>query len=248
MSEVKRDLGIDWINGMVYAEPGVGKTLWAAGGIGTPLDEVLFINIEGGLQTIRNLPKKPLVEHIGVGTPGDHRDAVARLEEITWKVISKAKGYENIQMVVADSISELQNRDLEDVVEDAKKDIDDIGQDEYRKSTYRMRKVMRLLRDAPFHVILTALTKTARDRKTQDVVAIGPALTKALGESIIGFMDFVWYMYVDEKTGERCFLTKRRGPIYAKTRDDREHPAFPEILRGMTLPQVFEAFKKTGEK
>lgn len=240
---------LQYINGMVYGDPGVGKTHWAATAVGSDMDEVLFINIEGGLQTIRNFKKLPRVEHIGVGDPNSKIEAVSKLEEVIWKVISKAPGFGDIRTVVIDSVSELQNRDLEDVVEDAKKDIDDIGQDEYRKSTYRMRKVMRLARDAPFHLILTGLTKTARDRKTQEVVGMGPALTRALGESIIGFMDFVWYMYEDPQTKERCFLTRKKGPVYAKTRDDRDNPAFPEILRGATLPQVHTAFKTPkGEK
>jgi len=227
---------------LVYGEPGTGKTHWICNGVvgHTGLDKMLLLNIDAGTMSLTGM-KAPIIKTIG-NRFDSKSDIIKRCEDEIMKAIGGKGEYEGIRTIGLDSVSELQNRDLEDL--SAGKD--DLGRDEYRKSTNRLRKVLRMLRDAPFTVLVTALPKTARD-PDGNVTSIYPALSRAAAESINGFMDAVWYTFVD-KDGKHCLMTKKKGAIYAKARGPLAK--FPEILRDTTFPAVYDTVQKTvqGDK
>lgn len=220
---------------LIYGEPGVGKTTWACQGVGHPgLDKVLLINIDGGTMALNGMPVKPIIKTIGSKAQLTKSDIIKAVEQLIWQAISQKGEFEGVKTIVLDSVSELQNRDLEDLATGK----DDVERDDYRKSTTRLRRVLRLLRDTPFTVIVTALPKTQRTPEGI-VQSVYPALSKAAAESINGFMDAVWFAFRDEKkNNEFVILTKKKSPYYAKGRGPLDQ--FPEMIRGMTLPQIYD--------
>ncbi len=215
---------------LIYGKPGVGKTIMAGQAMDHPdLGEVLFLPIEGGLLSIAD--KDPKWIDVGKGPDGrPNGRTLANLEDLVWKLVTKAPGFAEYKTLVIDSVTDLQVRDLEDIVGEEKKqtssrDLGDIHIGDYGKDTARMRRILRMLRDSDLNVILTALSKEVIPEGKDKPTDAGPALTKSLAESIMGYMDFVWYLYVKQKVVEgqppeevRTLLTQTRGVFRAKTR------------------------------
>jgi hypothetical protein len=237
------------LNVLVYGPPGAGKTFFAASAMShKDLSEVLFLNVEGGLLTIADRE----YSSVDLGRDDDGRpngNTLKDLEDIVWKVVTKSPGFEKFKTLVLDSVTELQVRDLEDVIAEAKKkgkarEIDELTQNDYGKNTSRMRRILRMLRDANVNVIVTALAKQVTPEGQSVPSEIVPSLTKALAESIQGYMDFVWYLFPD-KEGQRRLFTQPTGPVRAKTR----HTAFAEKLGNQVvnpqLPAIYDLLCKT---
>lgn len=202
---------------LIFGRPGVGKTEFAAQAQETPdMADVLFINIEGGLLTVRNRD----ISAIDVGRKDDgssNDDIVGDVEKVIWAIATKQPGYDTIQTIVCDSASELQTRDLEDIVKKlAKHDIDTRFQQDYGMNTARLKRIFRMLKDLNVNVIFTAIERvTLEGTKT---VEVAPALTDKVKEALMGYVDFVWYYYKDAD-GKRWLLTDEKGPFRAKTRN-----------------------------
>lgn len=230
---------INWIKGLIYSGAGVGKTRWLGSAIGDPdTDRVVFLDIEGGIISLQDIPREKY-EYKKIGDKVSKVQVLKAFEDEIWKIIAGTPPYKGIKTIAVDGGSELQNRDLEDIVGSK----DDIDRDDYRKSTTRLRKLFRTLRDAPFHVLMTALEKKAMDPKTGAVLSVGPALTRALAESTVGFMDFVWNEQIDANN-KRVFVTQRSNGVYAKTRDSVEKPMFPKLIKvdEMSFPDVVRLY------
>lgn len=233
------------IKALLYGSPGVGKTTLASEAMDHPsLGQVLFLNIEGGLLTISH--RRPNVIDIGRnedGSPNGH--ALDDLEKVVWAIVNKEKGFEKFKTVVLDSVTELQVRDLEDVVaEDKKKkpnrDITLVQRDDYGKNTTRMRRILRMLRDAPVNVIFTALAKKSvpEGGDASKPTSVTPHLTAALAESLMGYVDFLWYLYSDGD-GVRTLLTQERGPFKAKTRQPQFADKIGVLVKNPNLATLY---------
>ena len=231
--------------GLIVGPPGVGKTTFAATAIEHPdMRDILFLNFEGGFlgleKSVRDRVKK-----VDINTPED-------LEATFWALINKDPRYAGIRTVIIDSGTEMQTMSLESAVRariarDTKKgktpkdgdefSVDDIYQEDYGKDTARLKRLFRWFRDAPYHVIITALTKEVYSKSVAKGVepkleAVLPSFTAKLNESVRGYMDFVWYMFQDAE-GNRGILTQERGAWKAKTRG----PAFAaELTERVNLP------------
>jgi hypothetical protein len=237
-----------YIKALVYGDPGIGKTTFAATGEGHPqLERTLFINIEGGMLSI-------------AGTSAEATEQlrdVDSVEEVFWGLAQKKEGWEHFQTVVIDSGTELQTMDLEGIVAEARKknkkrSLDDIYLEDYGKSTARLKRVFRQFRDLPMHVIVTCLTKRVMPPNAQKTNAqpraIMPSLTEKLAMSLMGYMDFVWYMYIGEE-GKREILTRDKGPYKAKTRGARFSEALGERVVEPNLATIYDLLIETeGEQ
>lgn len=222
-----------YLKALIYGKPGAGKTLLASTATDHPeLKDVLFINVEGGLMTIND--KDIDAAEIGKNEQGENTNrTIEELETVLWNIIAKQESFAKYRTIVIDSATELQARSLEDVVADSKRkkpdrDVSELTQNDYGKDSVRLRTIFRKLRDAPVNVIITALAKSTLDdpKKVNPVVTeIGPYLTASVKESLMGYMDFVWFLYKDDKEVRRL-LTQEQGLYRAKTR----HPEFAKLI------------------
>lgn len=217
-------------NLMIYGDPGVGKThlaaTWKSEG------QKLLINCDKGSETIRN-DDSILVQDIGLNEDGseNHRD-LEDLEEIFWLLLSKKPPYDKVDTVIIDGATDLQAIDLRNIIyakykkdkkHKEKQAIDEIWQEDYGTNTARMKRVFRLFRDAPFHLIITCHSKKVMPPTTQKNVkvkplALLPSLTDKAGVSIQGMVNYVWYLYQRSSDQQRMLLTQPYDFIRAKTR------------------------------
>ena len=239
-------------NGMIYAPPGAGKTtLFGTAQRHPNMQHVLFIDVEGGLSSVSHIDGI-LYERVGKDDAGkpNHRTC-EDLERIFWSLVNKEKGYEKIQTVVIDSGTELQGMDLQDIVmshvNDPKHRRDNpdlLEQRDYMLNTSRLKRIFRLFRDADFHFFVSALTRKIEDDKG-NMTEMAPHFTQKLGETLMGYMDFVWFMYVD-KDGNRKMLTQPKGPYKAKTRGQEFAEAIGAVVENPTMPELYELYLKSG--
>ena len=222
---------------LVYGDPGVGKTT-LAGGANTHPDTgpVLVANIEGGVLSLADTECDTT----------EQLRTTAEVEEVLWALSHGADGFGKYKTLVVDSATELQTIDLEGIVaaslkKNKKQDRtqDDIFLEDYGKSTARLKRVFRHMKDLPMHVIVTALTKTEMPANAHKMTNpqpknVGPALTSKLANSLMGYMDSVWYMYTEEVEGggtDRCLLTQKHGVYQAKTRGQNFSRELGSVVR-----------------
>lgn len=228
---------------LLYGGPGRGKTFFAAEAQGNPdLADVLFVNIEGGLLTVSDRD----VTAIDIGKNDDgssNHNIIGDLEKVVWALATKQPGYDTVKTVVVDSVSELQTRDLEDLVKNAgKHDIDVREQRDYGIDTNRLKRVLRQLKDLNLNVIFTAIYKEITNDSGK-VIEICPALTDKVKEALMAYVDFVWYLYTEGegKDQKRILLTEQKGLFRAKTRNK----AFYELIgQKIENPKFSELYAK----
>ncbi len=249
---------VDRMKILVYGPQGAGKTYLAATAQDHPaMRDVLFLSIEGGLMT---------VAHRGDIMAEDIPSTDA-LEDIFWKIANKDPKYAQFKTLVIDSGTELQTMNLEEIVRQAieketkqkgdkarKTDIDEFWQDDYGKSTNQLKRIFRWYKSLPINIIITALPKKVypRNRSNQEDVEpteVRPAFTSKLGDAVMGFVDFVWYLW--DAGGEdgkihRYMLTRNKGIFQAKTRGVKFAEALGEVVVDPYLPDLYELFLKSG--
>jgi len=118
---------------------------------------------------------------------------------------------------------------------------DEITQRDYGVDTARLRRLFRLFRDAPFNVIITALAKKVYKEGVSEPIEVLPQFTEKLGESIMGYQDFVWCLFVD-KEGNRKLLTQPKGPFRAKTRGAVFSKKLGNIVDNPNLSEIYRLF------
>lgn len=237
-----------FINLLVFSEPGVGKTTLAAQAQDHPnMKNVLFANIEGG--TISIAWRKD-IHAVDIRASSD-------LYDLFWAM--KEGEYKSVRTVVIDNLSELQRLDLEQIVADAMKadktktkrtSPDDIWQEDYGVSTLRLERIIRWFKNMDVNLILTAhakyvYPKTGRGTDTSQLepTVVLPTLTQALCKSVMGLVDFVWYMGYDAEEDKRYLVTQPDGIIAAKTRGPRFAKAirpYRELSETFGLPQIYD--------
>lgn len=176
---------IQYLNFLVYGEPGAGKTYLAATAQDHPdMSPLLFLDVEGGTVTIR---KRKDVDVVKVRT-------MQQVEDIHNELYKDNTLY--YKTVVIDSITELQKLDMRTVMQqqyDKRPDTTDLdvpSQREWGKSGERIRRIIRAYRDLPLNTITTALMGEAHDDST-NITSYFPSMPGKLRGEIPGYFDVV---------------------------------------------------------
>jgi phage nucleotide-binding protein len=217
-----------YFRALIYGDPGVGKTVLAGSATQHPdLAPVLFLNVDRGADSLRGLD----VEAIDIGG----REAGATpvsvdAEEIIWSIIRRTPPYDRYKTVVVDNLTEWQGQDLIDIVDSRKnknRPKDEVARDDYGKATNRLLRSLRLLRDAPVHLIMLAWKKVVQPEGHDTPTDVLPNITQQAGVVAQGLTSCCWHMYIDDADKRtRKLLTQPTGVFRAKTRI----PGFAESI------------------
>lgn len=223
----------EWINLLIYGEPGVGKTRLAGSASKVPqMSPVLLMDFEGGTLSLAD----------------DFSDVeVVRLK--TWLEVDRLYGalYDKnpYKTIACDSLSETQKFNMgqimRDVVnKDSERDPDIASLREWGKSGEQMRRMVRAFRDLPCHTIFTCLVSEDRDERTNSWKT-RPGLPGKLKGEVAGFVDIVMYMYRKE-TGP---LSSREIKTLALTQGTERQVAkdrsgkLPVIMESPTMQDIY---------
>lgn len=251
-------------NALFYGDPGSGKTTLAASAQDSPaMADVVFYNVEGGLLSIAHR--------------GDIRaidiSACDELDHEFWKLKSREDEYRTVKTVVIDSGTELQTMNLQEIVRSAmtkgssksgkrRDSEDEIWQDDYGKSTAYLRRIYRQFKDLPHNVIVTALAKYTYPKSQIDLgrseaqaramgvepLVVLPSMTQKVAESLMGYMDFVWYTFYDQEDDTYKVLTKSSGPYRAKTRGPHFQKALGDVVKQPSLADIYTLYVETESR
>lgn len=219
----------NFINTLIYAESGSGKTILSGSASMVPdMAPVLLIDIEGGTLSLRDFyPDVPVV----------------RVE--TWTQLQRVydrlySGQEQYKTVIVDSLTEAQKFSMQEIMRKAVKEDSTIDPDvprmrDWGKNIEQMRRFTRALRDLPINVIYTALAIVDKDEQTGKQIT-RPSFNGKLAGEIPAFMDTVLYLYIKERgeVQQRLLLTKKTGRHLAKDRSNR----LPAIIENPTMELI----------
>lgn len=222
---------MDYLNILVYGDPGAGKTVLAGSADSVAaMSPVLFIDIEGGTFSIRE--RNPNVDVVRVKSWNDMQQVYNALYS----------GDHDYKTVVLDSLTEIQKFSMYNIMkqlikEDPDRDPDIPSMREWGKNIEQIRLLVRAFRDLPMNTIFTALAKEDKDPKTGKLKN-RPSLSGKLANEVAGFLDIVGYLYTKPIDGvyHRLLLTQPTDQHVAKDRSDN----FPQILQDPTMETVYD--------
>ena len=238
LSERKKTLNV-----MIYGEPGVGKTTFAA----TAPRPILWLEAEGGTHSIADTEGIDIVRVEGLES---YREVLKYLHA----------NPDKYKTVVIDSLTETQAAMLKEIMRRAAKE--DLSRNEFMPQfaewgqvTGVMREIARAFRDLPMNTVITALTREDKDELTGRT-RVRPRMTPALSEELPAFMDACLYLYAaTPKAGEagsegvnadddgvtivRNALLKPTGKYTAKVRAPRGRDV-PDFVTDPTFDAIAE--------
>lgn len=192
------------------------------------MSPVLFIDVEGGIKTVRH--DFPDIKVVRVR---DRFDDKGRLVKTSWEVLADI--YEDLRKgvayktVVVDSLTEAQKMAMYSVMartvqNDPTRDPDIPAQRDWGKSGEMVRRMVRAFRDLDCHVLFTCLENQVKDANDGSVTIV-PSLPGKLAFEIAAFLDVVLYMYARSENLEdgqkgivRRVLSQPTGKYIAKDR------------------------------
>lgn len=216
---------------LIYGDPGTGKTVFTASA-----PSPLIVDVERGTSSITNHPE------LSNAAVLEFR-SVAQLELLIAKLGEGA--LPEYQTIVIDSFSELQKRDLDDILGAAAKS--DASRNkylptgpDYNVNTEHMRRVAASLRDLNRHVIVTCHVKEEKDDSTGRLL-VRPNLTPKLAGTLAGMFDVVGYMSITGQ-GESAVRTLQVHPTVKVTAKTRVGGLLP-VIENPTFTSLFKDAK-----
>ena len=229
------------LNILIYADPGVGKTVLAGTAIEvSACGNVLFLDLDKGLTSLSHYGDK--VKYVPIDSSAEFEAAVKDLAGVD---------KDKYQTVVIDSVSELSELELQAVAKAAtEKGGRRDNPDQTERIDYKLRgqKLLRLLglaKRLPQNVIYLAKAgrEVPKDAEGMPIpgakaIEIYPEIPKKVRSEVLGMVDIAGYLHA-EADGSRKLYVEATGPIRAKSR-----------VRGvtgvLTNPHMKDIFTKQG--
>lgn len=229
-----------YVKTLIHALPGVGKTVFAAGA-----PKPLLIDTEHGAISLLNHPNLATVPVLNVESFND-------LNDIFWELKQEEDNpNRTYDTIVIDTISELQRKNLDEVLDkavlkDPERSLFLPFQMDYKINTEAMRRLVTSFRDLKYNLVITSHTLEVQDEAT-GALMWRPAVTPKLAQTLEGVFDIIGYMTmeINESTGEvtRYLQVAPSRRIKAKTRIG----GLPSILENPTFQILLDAVKATKE-
>lgn len=189
---------------LIYGEPGVGKTTFAASA-----PKPFLIDVERGSRTL--LGKDiDVLEYVSI------EQVQATIEYL----VNRNEAFDKYETIVFDSLSEMQRRLLDQQLGRLSKET---GIPQYKAdwdiwgvNTQRLRSLMSAFRDIDKNLIVTAQAKQDKDDST-GIIGMRPDLTPKLAATVAGLFDIVAYLRINSQ-GERILQCQPTKTVLAKTR------------------------------
>lgn len=200
----KPETSAPYLKVLIYGEPGVGKTTFAAS---APYP--LLIDVERGSRVL-------------VGSNADILPFVSieQIDKLVDYLLSGNAAFDKYDTIAFDSISELQRRLLDQQLGVASKKL---GSPVYKAdwdlwgvNTQILREMVSRFRDIPKNLIMTAHAKVDKE-ESSGILQMRPDLTPRLASTITAMFDIVAYMKINSK-GDRVIQVHPSKTVVAKTR------------------------------
>lgn len=215
---------------LVYGNYGTGKTVFAATADDVPeMKPVLYVDCEAGTLSIRGrreLHTYPVREY---------SDLNSLIGYLRAKALPNTYG-----TVIIDSITEIAKMVIKQCVVEARAansnhDRDIAEQRDWFRYTERMRVVIRALRDAPVHIIMTALEREARDEAT-GAISFGPmAAGQQVQVDLGAYVDIIGRLVATKDGKSRIMHLQPTDKFRAKDRSG----LLPTEIENATLRTIY---------
>jgi phage nucleotide-binding protein len=237
-----------FLKALIYSDPGVGKTTLAATANQHPdLKQTLLVNIDKGDLSLEDESLKVDKVTIGVDDNGiSTKSIITDLETVLINVSTKKPGWDKYSTVIVDTVTHLQEKDLLDIA--AGKDL--FSQQDYNKSTTKIKKLCAIIRDAQCHIILTAQVSRVYEGdkpENRKLVQIRPDITAKASDALQQAVNFVWFLTREKDSPDRALYTAPQGIIRAKTRNGKFAELLGQKIVKPSIPDIYNKMLKAME-
>lgn len=224
----------------VYGPTGAGKTHNAYLLNQTYPNQVGFIDYERGKTSIEGSG----IRNLDIHDPDKFSRALALIAK--YKVEDKS----SLNYIYLDSAAEFFEDLLEEYTAEAhkknptKEDADVPSQRSYLKTRNRTRRLMKWLKDAPFHMVFTS--QDADDTDSSGVRKIVPSLSPSIITTYFRAVDAIIYLH-KAMNGQYAMLMHPVSNIHAKSRTPIGRAPFPPVIYGSNFspdsPSIADVFR-----